>query len=508
MLQTIIDIEQAVAYAVPGWGKNVAIMDERRAEGRIWLLILALVLFAVAMTAVAKKTDDHAVREKLLGTVPPRISHVVTSVTHHGCRIAWVEPRGGNDRVVLDGRAEREYPGIEEAGPPVFSSDGKRLAYAAKMVSTLGMVKWFVVVDGRAGPQYGDVGGITFSPDGKRLAYAAKDRNDWCLVVDGKPGLEHDGIGHVVFSPDGKRIAYLARKGEAWSVVLGGQVGPQYDQIRGMLFSPDSRHLAYTARKKDRMFVVLGGQPGPQFHSIGERVFGRTLHEECEYAVGPVFSSDGRHLAYGATKDLKALVVLDGQPGPEYDGIWDIEFSPDGKRLAYRARTDDKWRVIVNGQPGPEHDWKLNPYAKDSLFFSPDSCRLAYTVMTRAGESVMVDAQPGPEFNLIVNWTLVFSPDSKRLAYVASKETNIVVVVVDGQPGPELERAGRPAFSLDSRHIAYAARKDGQWFVMVDGQPGPTYDRVLGGPVFRGDGTLDYIVRRGRSVYRVTSNVR
>ena len=38
------------------------------------------------------------------------------------------------------------------------------------------------------------------------------------------------------------------------------------------------------------------------------------------------FSPDGKRLAYAAKKGGKRFVVLDGQPGPEYDGI--IPYGP------------------------------------------------------------------------------------------------------------------------------------------------------------------------------------
>jgi hypothetical protein len=74
--------------------------------------------------------------------------------------------------------------------------------------------------------------------------------------------------------------------------------------------------------------------------------------------MATVTSKDGLHVAYVVQKGDKQLVVVDGQPGPEYDRISEGSpvFSRDGKRAAYVAQKGDKQLVVVDGQPGPEYD--------------------------------------------------------------------------------------------------------------------------------------------------------
>ena len=56
-------------------------------------------------------------------------------------------------------------------------------------------------------------GSPLFSPDGKHVAYAAKNRNKWLVVVDGRPGPECGFIvrGGPTFHADGV-LEYLAVK--------------------------------------------------------------------------------------------------------------------------------------------------------------------------------------------------------------------------------------------------------------------------------------------------------
>lgn len=77
--------------------------------------------------------------------------------------------------------------------------------------------KWFVVVDGKEGKQYdGIVGSPIFSPDGKRVAYAAVIGDKQFVVLDGKEEKQYDVIitirgGRIVFDSD-ERFHYLAVK--------------------------------------------------------------------------------------------------------------------------------------------------------------------------------------------------------------------------------------------------------------------------------------------------------
>ena len=89
-----------------------------------------------------------------------------------------------------------------------------------------------------------------------------------------------------------------------------------------------------------------------------------------------VFSPDGKRVAYGRKQGGKWLVVVDGKPGPAYDGIGrgTLIFSPDSKHVAYGAQQGDKWLVVVDGKPGPTYDGIPN----GSPVFSPDSQHVAY----------------------------------------------------------------------------------------------------------------------------------
>jgi len=123
-------------------------------------------------------------------------------------------------------------------------------------------------------------GAPLFSPDGKRLAYFAQRGQKWVAVLDGKEGVEYDGIGKgASFSPDSQRLAYAAWKGAKRLVVVDGQEGPETDGGTVPVFSADSRHLAYFAQTGDTWRVFLDGKPVSPVHDGP--------------GAGPMFCSNG-----------------------------------------------------------------------------------------------------------------------------------------------------------------------------------------------------------------------
>ena len=187
-------------------------------------------------------------------------------------------------------------------------------------------------------------------------------------------------------------------------------------------------------------------------------------------------------------------VVIDGKPGPGYEGVDDPIFSPDSQRVAYVAvkfptKTGlPKGVVVVDGRESTEY--------------------LGFPAYRRHLDSVR---------------GLCFSANSKRFAYVVyyatQDEKNRLqgtrAVVVDGVlrpncgPDPRLCPEYSPfvlCFSPDSKHLVY--RDDMGWeqdqgqSVILDDQPGPRYKYIMG-PVFCADGSVDYLAEKNDVLYRV-----
>ena len=133
--------------------------------------------------------------------------------------------------------------------PPItFSHDGRKVAYVARKEDE---DKNFVVLNNEEGKHYDRISGCpVFSPDGKQLAYVAQQGEIGFIILNNQEGRAYDEVRWPVFSPDGKQLAYVAvnKEGE-YFIVLNGQESKTYDEIYGKpVFSEDSKHIAYGAQ--------------------------------------------------------------------------------------------------------------------------------------------------------------------------------------------------------------------------------------------------------------------
>ena len=347
-----------------------------------------------------------------------------------------------------------------------------------------------MIIDGKEGPGFEEVGGPAFSPDAQRMAYAAKGGKEWRIVADGVEGPGFQETGAPAFSPDGLRLVYAGKSEKRWAMVEGPSSGPKFMEISPPYFSADGKHLAYWARRQVKRgtvesevyvvseLIVADGKEGPEFDAAGP----------------PVFSPDSTHLGYWAKgKKKERVLIVDGQPKFEFKELLaGPEFSPDGQHIAYVDWLNGGFVGMLDGKSVAEskaqgyHTLSPGKYFAEQITFSPDSQRLAYVVVS-GGENY---------------WEGVTKRAKRR-------------VVVDGHEDTLYDAYGITlTFSPDSRHVAYTVHgglKQDKSTVVIDGREGGPYDSVLGGVFRRTVGTdgvasaeFVYIVREGRKFYRVT----
>jgi hypothetical protein len=334
----------------------------------------------------------------------------------------------------------------------------------------------YVVLDDVEGRRWDGVAPetVVFSPDSQRLAYAAQQGEQWLVVVDGEPGQLFDGIGGVIFSPNGRRVAYSAQQQGQWLVVLDNQQGPVFDELKAgsLRFGPNSQRLAYIGQRRPSVHAVIDGQVGPAYEAI----------------AALILSDDGERVGYIGRGEEGQHLVMNGEPGEPFLEVAEFAFGG-GDHLAAVVRDESGWRVVIDGEEGS---------AFESVFglrYGPDGTTIAYVVRDHGRERVVVGSREEPAFDLILPESVTFAPVGDRIAYVAVSDEDMFVVV-DGEPGPQLDRVGRPVFSSSGERLAYSGERGGQGVVVIDGRVIDDFPWA-GNPVFSPDGTrLAFLARQ------------
>jgi Tol biopolymer transport system component len=403
-------------------------------------LVIVVILFAgspalapAAEEARAASQDRSSIQltltaRTLVGSFGMNVDLLSITVSPDGSHVAYAEKEGEQWAVVRDGVRTKEYDAVSRIA---FSGDGRHVAYPAKTGDRTLMVlddregpscdglagPWFsfnpdgskvayvafvgkkqrVIVQSAKGAEQGPLydgvlsESLTFGPDGNRLAYVAIPdtsvaRFDYILVLDGVererrgPILPHRkshatleprspiSSDRVVFSPDGTRWAYGLLTPQGQSVVSaddrGPRDGPPHERIAGIQFSPAGQ-LVYVAQQDGGQFLMIEGRAEK---ARGAEVF------------SPIFSADGKRMAFVVKAGGEHTLVLDGREHGPHEGIGrgSLVFSPDGSRFAYGVQREGRWRVVLIERDG-EREEPQRPYAAAcSLAFSPDNRHVAY----------------------------------------------------------------------------------------------------------------------------------
>jgi len=424
--------------------ESVTAFPEPDPDWKIFSKSLKVSPDSTILAVVAKKGDHMAViRNGVLQKTFAKIGRATPVFSPDSSVMAYTGYNNGQWHMVVN---ETVHPGFKAVAPPLFSSDGKHLAYGVQ-----DGLKQRVILDAKQGPEFDGIllkpGHFIFSPDSSRLAYIAAQDKKMLVVDNGKSDKPFDMAAKPAFSPNSKRLVCTVKNGDQWHVLENGKIGPGFDAIDVPFFSPDSKQLAYIATVGKEMLLAVDGEKGSTLDGV----------------ANPVFSPDSSRLAYIGVDGQKWFVVLDGKQGERFDRIGAFEFSRDSKHIAYSAQNGDDWMMIFDGKDQGEFDIVSIPV------FSSDSATLAYAAKKGDRWQVVVNGTSGTHYDAV---TLpVFSPDGSRVVYMAQKADKWSVIV-DGQEGPWFDGTSMATFSPDSKHMAYLVKRGQVWSLAVDGVPG------------------------------------
>jgi hypothetical protein len=200
--------------------------------------------------------------------------------------------------------------------------------------------------------------------------------------------------------------------------------------------------------------VMLAGCTPPVWHAVSvDRAIHVTVQEQQSRSCVRVGSTDPR------CHDAVSL------PG--------MTLSSRGGSVAYPARVGAQWVVVHNGRPGPEWDGVGTPA------LNVDGSRVAYPAVAGSTWSVIVDGKPGAAFDAIVIGTLGFDSTGRHLGYVGRRGDSSFVVI-DGRESRGWSAASRPLFFADGTHSAYVGWLNGRAHAVLDGVPQAPRDSIGG----------------------------
>jgi Tol biopolymer transport system component len=296
------------------------------------------------------------------------------SVSPDGQRFVYVEGGPGNPDVTrlwtISSSGAAGVPltdGRTTVWSPSWSSDGRKIFYVSNRGGSMDLWQQALAEDGTplgeplAVTQGLGMRSAVFSSDGKKLAYARGGRvaNVWrAPVPSDRPVTWADAtqitserayIEFVDVSPDGTTLAISSdRRGNQDIYVLpaaGGELtalttdpAPDWNPR----WSPDGRQIAFYAyRSGNRDIWVMPSRGGPA----------RQLTSQPGQDWFQAWSPDGREIAFHseATKTVSIMAADGGEPRPLATGMDSlVEWSPDGRWLLF-LRDGSLFRVARGG---------------------------------------------------------------------------------------------------------------------------------------------------------------
>lgn len=336
-----------IAYGALADGKWRMVVDGK--EGRPYDMMLSPV-FSPDGQHVAYQAKEGEKWYIVVDNTPNEgtiASYTAPEFSSDSTLIAYVEAAASNDkmRLIVSDLTFGKQSVKWSIGDLLFTTNrGKTRIAAAQVVGNKLRIIDFdfatpdVVHEGRL---YDVIEQLKLSDDGVSMVYCALKGRKRLIVLDNReepfpdgrlpelPVIRHDKKGVGVLLVSQNRISLHQ------SFINSKEKGKSYDEAAGLTYSKDGSY-AYAARNGNNWLIVVNGTEGPAFDRV----------------VGPLFSPDGKRIAYRAKKDGKRFVVVADKSGktirqyPSYEQVFDVKFTVDGK-IAYGVKDGKRlaWKV-------------------------------------------------------------------------------------------------------------------------------------------------------------------
>jgi len=303
-----------------------------------------------------------------------------------------------------------------------------------------------------------------YAANGEAIAFQMKRGDKAFVLHNGREQREYDRVAWLTLSEDGSHLAYAAKRNGKWFAVWDGIEGAAYDMVMLPVLSPDGKRLAYNARNGEDWFVVCDGKAWKQIeyhHAGNEKYFSKANRH---------LISTARRIGFPGHFPFRDFVVVDGiGEGRLHDWVW---LAPPGDSVRYVVVDGPEVRLVeltwIPGQDVPKtlverpvrSLGKLPPGGVGgwSRRMSPDWQSVAWTSQRGKQKQVVFGGQEMGPYDEVDDLSLTFSLDGKRLAFAAKRQGEWFAVV-DRKEGPRFQSGMRIVFSPDGKHVAYTGRR-------------------------------------------------
>ncbi len=312
---------------------------------------------------------------------------------------------------------------------------------------------------------------IVFSDDGKRFAYLARLGQEYIVYLDGQehrrfPVASANQIRMQFTGSDAKHFMLAtSNNGGAFDLWVDGQQKPAYPASTVPIISRDGTRYAYqgVGEANQPGPIILDGQPSGY----------------SSYWMN--FTGDGKSLLALRQVNNDHTVLLDGKPVVTSAGPVRVTIAPKGSKfvtvISKPANGAARFVCVADGQEIAATDAQSEPF----VVFSPDGTRWAARCRNITGAPiswvVADDGKKQQEYIGIDEASLCFSSDAKHLAYVAGAGSK-AFPVIDGQEAEGFDYNAKVGFSPDGKTVFFGGRQD---------QPQVSRLLVVNGKQYRGD---------------------
>jgi len=416
---------------------------------------------------------------------------VFTGLGADGGTSLWIRPLNSAEAVRL--------PGTEGADDPVWSPDGKWIAFYAdgklKKVSPRGGAPLtLAAVSGFQNPAWGAHGDIIFRPTNRDALFRIRDSGGPPQPLTRlNASLTENSHRFPQFLPDGRRFLFTSRCADRANnaLYLGSldsptvtRVMPAQSAVRYIQTSGNGGSIVFyrDGALLQQAFDAEAGTPSGEPSVIVDRVG----YNAPSIAARFVASEDGRVLIVQSAEPLATRLTWFSRDGTELGTLggsasyYHVRLSPTGDRVAYSAPDPQTGnRDLFSIEIARGITTRLTSHVANDWFpvWSPDGRRLLFgtdreggadnatymklSMDTGRAESRFVPAPAEPH-----DW----SADGRWIAYWQANDIYVGRASGSLEPFPLVKTDARetvPRFSPDGKWIAYTSNESGRVEVYV-----------------------------------------